>query len=205
MFAIRFVCDQEIVLMKVVVIGCTASEIMSACHVTISSLAKEGHKIYAIVAPTEASKLSVSSGSEIATDQNSLGEIGLTHTFVIEAFDYSAITQANADAVNVHIKDVRPSLVIMPSWKSPNHMRRILARVSLIACRGIGTIWMYELNGSSNKDFVPTVVFKAAVQPASIQHANNIIETTTGNVAAEVLNEKFESHRSLLLEEDGLF
>ena len=205
MVAVHFVYDQEIVLMKVVVIGCTPSEIMSACHVTISSLAKEGHKIYAIVAPTEASKSSsLSSGSEIAPNQKSLGEIGLANTFVIEAFDYSAITQANADAVNVHIKDVRPSLVIMPSWKSPNYMRRILARVSLIACRGIGTIWMYELDSINNKDFVPTVVFEAAVRPASIQDANNIVETTTGNIA-QVLNEKFESHRSLLLEEDGLF
>jgi hypothetical protein len=206
MVAVRFVSDQEIVLMKVAVIGCTASEIISACHVTISSLTKEGHKIYAIIAPVEASKSSLSSASEIATDQKSLAEIGLAHTFVIEAFDYSAITQANADAVNVHIKDVRPSLVIMPSWKSPDYIRRILARVSLIACRGIGTIWMYELDGStsSNKDFVPTVVFEASVQPASTKHANNIVETTIGNIA-QVLREKFESHRSLLLEEDGLF
>jgi hypothetical protein len=231
MVAVRFLSDPEIVLMKVAVIGCTASEIISACHVTISSLAKEGHKIYAIITPVEASKSSLSSSSEIATDQKSLTEIGFAHAFVIDAFDYSAITQANADAVNVHIKDVKPSLVIMPSWKSPNYMRRILARVSLIACRGIGTIWMYELD-SSSKDFVPTVVFEAAVEPASIQRANNIVETTTDSIvqdgidtkknafanndsllenkysktiSSEVLKEKFESHRTLLLEEDGLF
>jgi hypothetical protein len=232
MVAVRFVSGQEIVLMKVAIIGCTASEIMSACHVTISSLAKEGHKIYAIITPVEASKSSLSSASEITTDQKSIAGIGFAHAFVIEAFDYSAITQANADAVNVHIKDVKPSLVIMPSWKSPNYLRRILARVSLIACRGIGTIWMYELDSSRNKDFVPTVIFEAAVVPASILRANNIVETTTSSIvqdgidtkknafadndsllenkysktiSSEVLKEKFESHRTLLLEEDGLF
>src|SRR5215210_7163529 len=116
--------------MKVAVIGCTASEILSSCHGTISSLAKEGHKIYAIIASFESSG---SSSSEIATDQKLLAEIGIAQTFLIQTFDYSAITQANADAVNVHIKDIKPSLVIVPSWKSLNYMRKILSRVSLIA------------------------------------------------------------------------
>lgn len=179
--------------MKVAVIGCTASEIVSSCHVTISSLAKEGHKIYAIIAPPLESSESSSlySSSEIATDQNSLAEIGIAQTFLIQTFDYSAITQANADAVNVYIKEIKPSLVIIPSWKSPNYRRRILARVSLIACRGIGTILMYELD-TNNKDFVPTVIFEVSLKRSK-------------TINSEVIKEKFESHRTLLLEEDGLF
>src|SRR5919112_4085086 len=110
--------------MKVAVIGSTASEIISLCNVTISSLAKGGHKVYAIIAPLELSKSSsLTSSSE---QQNLLAEIGVKRTFLIETFDYSAITQANADAVNVCIKDINPSLVIMPSWKSPSYLRRIL-------------------------------------------------------------------------------
>jgi hypothetical protein len=179
--------------MKVAVIGCTASEIIASCHVTISSLAKEGHKIYAIIAPLESSESSssLSSSSEIATDQKLLAEIGIAQTFLIQPFDYSAITQANADAVNVHIKDIKPSLVIIPSWKSLNYRRRILARVSLIACRGIGTILMYELDTANNTDFVPSLIFETS-------KASN-----TGN--SEVIKEKFESHRTLLLDDHGLF
>lgn len=217
--------------MKVAVIGCTASEIISSCTVTISSLAKEGHKIYTIIAPFESSG---SSSSEIATDQKLLAEIGITQTFLLQTFDYSAITQANADAVNIHIKDIKPSLVIIPSWKSLNYMRRILSRVSLIACRGIGTILMYELDITNNTNFFPSIIFEVSVDPASTQREkNNIIEnTTTGivqdardikknaltnnnsmlenklfktNISSEVIKEKFESHRTLLLEEDGLF
>jgi hypothetical protein len=177
--------------MKVAVVGCTASEIISSCQVTISSLAKEGHKIYAIIASLQSSESSLSSSSEIATDQKLLAEIGIAQTIHIQTFDYSAITQANADAVNLHMKDIKPSLVIMPSWKSPNYRRKILARVSLIACRGIGTILMYELD-TTNTDFVPSVIFEVSSNPSK----------TTGS---EVVKEKFESHRTLLLEEDGLF
>lgn len=228
--------------MNVAVIGCNAWEIISACHFTLLSLTKEGHKTYAIITALEASKSSLSSSSssslsssEIAAGQksSSLAEIGIAQTFVIDKFDYSAITQANADAVNVHIKEIKPSIVIMPSWKSPNYMRRILARVSLIACRGIGTILMYELD-SNNTDFVPSVIFEISVDRASKQRTNDIVETTTANNTVQggigiknraftnsnstfenkgfktnssvmVLKEKFESHRTLLLEEDGLF
>jgi hypothetical protein len=178
--------------MKAAVVGCTASEIISSCQVTISNLAEEGHKIYAIVAPLQSSESSVPPTSEIITDQKLLAEIGVAQTFYIQTFDYSAITQANADAVNAYIKDIKPSLVIMPSWKSRNHERKILARVSLIACRGIGTILMYELDTANNTDFVPSVIFETSLKGS---------KTTD----PELIKEKFESHRTLLLEEDGLF
>jgi hypothetical protein len=114
-------------------------------------------------------------------------------------------------------------------------MRRILSRVSLIACRGIGTILMYELDTTNNTNFFPSIIFEVSVEPASTQREkNNIIENTaTGivqdardikknaltnnnnsmlenklfktNISPEVIKEKFESHRTLLLEEDGLF
>lgn len=229
--------------MNVAVIGCNASEIISACHFTLLSLAKKGHKTYAIITPLEASKSSLSSSSssssssppETETGEKSLlAEMGISQIFVIETFDYSAITQANADAVNVHIKAIKPSLVIMPSWKSQNNMRRILARVSLIACRGIGTILMYELD-SNNIDFVPSVTFEVSAERASKQLANDFVKVTTANnntaqgginmekeaftnsnsalenkgfkttSPEEALKEKFESHRTLLLEEGGLF
>ncbi|HET6640948.1 MAG TPA: hypothetical protein VFG77_05020 [Nitrososphaeraceae archaeon] len=216
--------------MKVAVIGSTASEIISSCNVTISSLAKGGHKVYAIIAPLELSKSS-SSLTSSSEQQNLLAEIGVERTFLIDTFDYSAITQANADAVNAYIKDINPSLVIMPSWKSPSYLRRILARVSLIACRGIGTVLMYE-HDTNKTDFVPNIIFEVSVEPTSIEHQdNNFAKTTiTGIVQSEedikkraftnnsmlegkhsktirpeVIKEKFESHRTLLLGEGGLF
>ncbi|MFL6309127.1 MAG: hypothetical protein ACJ70T_03910 [Nitrososphaera sp.] len=178
--------------MEVAIIGCSASDILASCHVTISSLTRSGHKVNAII--TESDSLispQSSSPSDNASNQKLLTEAGIVRTFFIDTFDYSAITQANADAVNTYIKEVKPSLVIMPWWKSSDNMRRILSRVSLIACRGIGTILMYEL-GTENRDFVPTVIFEGSPK------GSNRIET-------ETVEEKFESHRTLLLEEHGLF
>ena len=219
-------------MMKVAVIGCTPSEILSACHTTIASLAKEGHMIYAIIAPSDELESLSSSLPEIANVPE-LAATGITQTFIIDAFDYSAISQVNADAVNSHIKNVKPSLVIMPSWKSPNHLRMILARTSLIACRGIGTILMYELD-ANNTSFNPNITFEASVENSLITattckqcrkkskdyyycNQDEIDDTKTfANKSMlqhedskassyERLEEKFESHRTLLLEEEGLF
>jgi hypothetical protein len=220
-------------MINVVVIGCDPSEILSACHLTITSLYEGGHTTYAIIAPSDESESSSSSFLPENRSISQLAAIGITETFSIDRFDYSAITQVNADALNSHIKNVGPSLVIMPSWKSPNHKRKILARTSLIACRGIGTILMYELD-ANNSSFNPNITFEASVESSLIQHqhANNaekgagttittnqdeiddsetfanesILEHKDSKASSyERLVEKFESHRTLLLEEEGLF
>lgn len=223
--------------MKVAVIGYAPSEILSACQTTITSLAKKKeHVIYAIIAPSDEAESLLSLSQPEISNAPELAAIGITQTFIIEKFDYSAITQVNADAVNSYIKNVKPSLVIMPSWKSPNHFRKILARTSLIACRGIGTILMYELD-ANNTSFNPNVTFEASVECSLTleqQHTSNITETAARTSAAtdqeeiddaktfknksmvqhkdskasnyKRLEEKFESHRTLLLEEEeGLF
>jgi hypothetical protein len=225
---------------NVAVIGCAPSDILSACQNTITSLAIGGHTVYAVIARSEESEsASSSSPSPEIADISQLAAIGITHTFPIDRFDYSAITQANADAVNLIIKTVKPTLVIIPSWKSPNDKRKILARTSLIACRGIGTILMYELD-PNNTSFNPTIVFDASVNTSLIQQQSTKNNGDDNNYAKEIsrlsinqgetdntkpfenkeisrhkdlktsikyeqIQERFESHRTLLLEEGGLF
>jgi LmbE family N-acetylglucosaminyl deacetylase len=211
----------------VAVIGCAPSDILSVCHITIASLAKEGHRIYAIVSPSGESESSSSLPEN--TNVQQLAAIGITQTFLIDRFDYSAITQSNADAINSCIKRVKPSVVIMPSWKSINHFRKILARTSLIACRGVGTILMYELD-ANNTGFNPNITVEVPVERSLMQHrTNNTTEITITTDQHEInniktfidssmledkrsktssyerLEEKFESHRTLLLEEEELF
>lgn len=225
---------------NVAVIGCAPSDILSACQNTITSLAVGGHTVYAVIARSEESEsASSSSPSPEIADISQLAAIGITHTFPIDRFDYSAITQANADAVNLIIKTVKPTLVIIPSWKSPNDKRKILARTSLIACRGIGTILMYELD-PNNTSFNPTIEFDASVNPSLIKQQSTKNNSDNNNYAKEIsrpsinqgeidntksfenkdvsrhkdlktsiryelIQERFESHRTLLLEEGGLF
>ncbi len=213
--------------MNVAVIGCAPSEIMSACQHTISRLVKEGHKIYTIIAsssnPTEPSESS-SPFSEIRMVPK-LTAIGVTRTFLIENFDYSAITQINADAVNSYIKGVEPSLVIMPSWKSPNNMRRILAENISYCVQGNRHYFNVTELDAENTSFNPTITFEMSSAPASVQVNNNVenstkeleintkaftndsvlVSKTSQTNRYKGVEEKFESHRTILLEEQGLF
>jgi len=224
---------------NVAVIGCNPSDILSACQNTITSLVIGGHKVYALVARSAQLESSSLLSVEVE-DISQLTAIGITQTFQIDTFDYSAITQANADAVNSIIKRVKPTLVIIPSWKSPDYKRKILARTSLIACRGTGTILMYELD-PNNISFNPTIIFEEVSMNRSLmqqQSAKN--NSDNNNYAKEIsrpsinqgetdntkpfenkdisqhkdsktntrydhIQERFESHRMLLLEEEGLF
>jgi LmbE family N-acetylglucosaminyl deacetylase len=224
---------------NVAVIGCTPSDILSACQNTIKSLVIGGRKVYALVTSSAQFESSSLLSVEVA-EISQLTAIGIKQTFQINTFDYSAITQASADAVNSIIKEVKPTLVIIPSWKSPDHNRKILARTSLIACRGIGTILMYELD-PNNSSFDPTITFDASVNPSLIHqqstknnnsdnnnYAKEISRPSTNqgeidntkpfenkdtsrhkdlktNIRYDRIQERFESHRTLLLEEGGLF
>ena len=223
---------------NVAVIGCTPSDILSACQNTIKSLVIGGRKVYALVTSSAQFESSSLLSVEVA-DISQLTAIGIKQTFQINTFDYSAITQASADAVNSIIKEVKPTLVIIPSWKSPDHNRKILARTSLIACRGIGTILMYELD-PNNTSFNPTIAFDASVNPSLIKQQSTKNNSDNNNYAKEIsrpsinqgeidntksfenkdvsrhkdlktsiryeqIQERFESHRTLLLEEGGLF
>jgi hypothetical protein len=61
----------------------------------------------------------------------------------------------------------------MPFWKTSNQKRKILANTSLIACRGIGSILMYELE--RNTSFLPNVYFIVSADEYSIK-ASSLVE-----------------------------
>lgn len=83
--------------------------------------------------------------------------LGITETYFADGFDYSSVTQQNADLINSFIRVSKPSIIIMPFWRSPNHTRKILAKTSLIASRQIGTVLMYEVDNNS-PEYTPAVI-----------------------------------------------
>jgi LmbE family N-acetylglucosaminyl deacetylase len=163
--------------MRVAAIASSLSELRSACSVALSRLAADGHEVHAVIvsrgAPPAASR-------EGQADRN----IGVSRIHLVHDFDYSAITQANADKINACVKIIEPLVVIMPHWKSTNPDHMILARTSLVACRGIGSILMYEINDNAN--FTPTILF-----PSKRDNGHASLDNA----------ERYESHRLLLLDE----
>src|SRR5918912_110977 len=138
--------------MRIVAIGSMPLDLELTCFGTLSISVKNGHDVYLIVARDEAW-----TDTYIKAIIESSKIISISKVYFTDRFDYSAITQDNASIINSFIKTINPSLVIMPFWKGSNYKRKILAKTSLIACRGIGNILMYELD--KNPSFLPNIQF----------------------------------------------
>jgi hypothetical protein len=93
----------------------------------------------------------------------------ISDVFFLDGFDYSCVTQNNADLISTVIQKVKPSIVIMPYWRSANFSRKILARCALIACRGIGTILMYSKDGKNVPKYSPSVFVRVSPTAALIK------------------------------------
>lgn len=154
--------------MKIATIGAMPSDLEFGCFATLSKYIRQGHDISIIIAK-DSSKSSLAEWDEMSLRKFKIlsRNIGITGLYVTDRFDYSAVTQDNADVLNSLIKMINPSLIIMPFWKATHNKRRVLAKTSLIACRGFGNIFMYELE--ENKDFNPTIYFQVSVQDAYVK------------------------------------
>lgn len=103
--------------------------------------------------------------------------MGISKTYVVSGFDYSTVTQNNADLLNRVVQAVSPSIVIMPFWQSTNQFYRILAKSALIACRGIGTIFMYDFDRNNPRYdpsfFVPISHSTSVQKDSFVSKANH--------------------------------
>ncbi|MDQ3970245.1 MAG: hypothetical protein M3227_00985 [Thermoproteota archaeon] len=139
--------------MNILAVGCMPLDLEQSCFGTLSSFIQNGHKIHIIIPQDDR----LWTQKCVKRAKESADKIGIDEVHFIDGFDYSAVTQHNASMLDSLTKTIGPSLVIMPFWKAFNKKRRILSKTSLIACRGIGNILMYELD--KNIHFHPQIFF----------------------------------------------
>jgi hypothetical protein len=137
--------------MNIVALAPNIVEIYYASLGTICRFTESGHKAYIMIVEQEP----YTSTETRQAIQRQCKSLGIHETYFADSFDYSSVTQNNADLINSFIKASDPSIIIMPFWKSLNHTRKILGKTSLIASRQSGTILMYEID--DNTDYIPTV------------------------------------------------
>jgi hypothetical protein len=137
--------------MNIVALAPNIVEIYYASLGTICRFIESGHKAYIMIVEQEP----YTSTETRQAIQRQCKSLGIHETYFADSFDYSSVTQNNADLINSFIKASDPSIIIMPFWKSLNHTRKILGKTSLIASRQSGTILMYEID--DNTDYIPTV------------------------------------------------
>ena len=154
--------------MNIMAISSSICSLEVNCAATLRRFKQDGHNVHIIVVVDEGSAAIKSARSGIGGEQGVLehqetivaADLNTT-TFVrkplseptearsimsdlpepqfVTQFDYSAVTQKNADILAEYRSEIRPALVIMPFWKSEDEKERVLARSTLIACRGIGS------------------------------------------------------------------
>lgn len=169
--------------MNAVAIFCFPLDLELTSFGTLTKLVKTGYNVHVIVV-----------GNNIKTWTRrckyllyeSCKTIGTSNISFTEKFDYSSVTQDNALILNSVIQQVAPELVIIPFWKSHNNKLNILSKTSLIACRGIGNILMY--NFSRNSKFNPNICVKLS-EPEARAKLNRLLEYWP------LLNRQFQKNR----------
>jgi hypothetical protein len=214
--------------MKVIAFGCSAPDLDTCCGNFLASLSRDGHKVSIVIAKPKCDDtspgLAASSEEHGVRKRKFLDQLyaliekgmpedrvkdlcdrfGLHELFLVSDFDYSAITQKNAELLSTFRNKIEPDIVIMPFWKSADDCERILARTTLVACRGIGSVIMYG-GDSVGPLFSPNILFGNAPGPYSDPRTNNPANASNAKSSESALNrgncESFESHRLLLLEQ----
>jgi hypothetical protein len=169
--------------MKIVAIGSIPLDLELACFGTLSKCIKDGHDVHIIIAKDKAigwTQMKMDALRKVSQ------KIGVSQVYFTDKFDYSAVIQDNVTMLDSVLKEIDPSLVIMPFWKATNRKRKILAKTSLIACRGIGRILMYALE--RNSSFLPTVFFVISSEDVSIKRS--CLADYGKSITEPVLNKK---------------
>ena len=212
--------------MNIMAVGWSVPSLLK-CAGTFRSFKRDEHHV-TIVVVEESYNASAGSGNCDVTiegsdddptilDRDSSSAGGLTHGQIramfamsdlpepelVRHFDYSSVTQSNADLLADYRKRINPDLVIMPHWKSENVKDVILARSLLIACRGVGSVIMYgSNNGLDHIGFPPHISFRAPLdgRDQAFLHRDDATDPFSDRMAPRTV-EDFESHRILLLED----
>jgi|GEM_PF-2869957 len=204
--------------MRIVAVGTSVQGLARTCFLTLRKLRTDGNEVSLIIVKDRTDRRDSRERDAKAAFEKS----GISSVYPIEEFDYTGVSQRNANILSTYIKVIKPSLVLMPFWKSDDEKDRILSKTALIACRGIGSVFMFDEDKKST--FTPTASFmlnhdeiistvNAVDHPLAISGANGI--QTVGsrpitdsapahNSVRGVINveiESFEIHRTVLLEE----
>ena len=192
--------------MKIVAIGNSPLDFEISCLGTLSKYAKGGHAVNLIIVGnivdwTEKKMVAV---------RNSCERIVTSKVHFTGKFDYSTVTQDNVNVLRLIIDKINPSVAILPFYKTSNKKRKVLSESSLLACRSIRNVLMYETN--KNKNFLPNVYFKIddkITLKAGLTYLKNNIDLKkkrkllhgfygyTAGISQPI--EAFQSHRVLLL------
>lgn len=146
---------------KIVVISFPEDFLICCSGTIIRQLENRNEVILLIIKKQKASR-SVSIINEIKKNIKSI------KIEILQKLDLSAITQDNVSQIQNFINKYNPDLVIIPFNKSKDVERRILSDSSILACKRISNILMYD--AQENPLFMPSIFYNITNNIGKKQH-----------------------------------
>lgn len=132
---------------------------------------------------------------------------GIQKVYHIENFDYSDVTQHNVNLLAAFVKSASVFLILAPYFGAVNKKQRILGQSSILAYRETPNILMYEMD--QNRQFKPSVVFHEDGKSfGKVDKTDKLRGRTIGTSVSRLTSnaqESFQSHRIIILDENGMF
>ena len=138
-----------------IIIICFPEDFILCCSGTLLKQIQKGHEVILLTIKKKNSSRHISKINELFND-NKLGQIEF-----LKDLDLSTITQDNVKKIQIFIDKFKPDMVIMPFNKAKNNKRKILGSSSILACRKISNIMMYEIQ--ENSLFTPSIFFNISI------------------------------------------
>lgn len=137
--------------MSIIVVISFLEDFLMCCSGTIIQQLKNDNKVILLIIRKQKSPKFQLNINEIEK------YIKLTKVEIIQNLDLKRITQDNVNNIQNFIEKYNPDLVIIPSYKAKNTERGIVGGSSVLSCRKISNILMYDVE--ENPLFVPTVFY----------------------------------------------
>ena len=197
--------------MKIIVVASSPSDLEISCLGTILKFVKTKNMVYLLIVPRK-SKWSTKT---IMQFNESWKKVGISEIFFNYKFNHSVVTQENVNILRSYVESINPELVLFPSSLSKDRHKAVLGRSSILACRGIHNMLMYDSNYDSN--FSPSIysmINNTKIKESSISNKKKIHDGKTvrkilelrkiysRNIGLKIPVEAFNSTRILLLNND---
>jgi hypothetical protein len=137
--------------MKIIALSCIPLDLEISCFGTLSKYIKGGHEVYLIISQSD----QIWSKEALNAIKASSRIIGVSQIYFVKELNLSSVTQDNVNKLRSHIETLNPTVAIFPSIRTRDERRKIFAKSSLLACRGIGNIIMYD--PQKNTNFHPSI------------------------------------------------
>jgi hypothetical protein len=137
--------------MKIIALSCIPLDLEISCFGTLSKYIKDGHEVSLIISQSE----QIWTKEALNAIKASSRIIGISQIYFVKELNLSSVTQDNVNKLRSHIESLNPTVAIFPSIRTQDERRKTFAKSSLLACRGIGNIIMYD--PQKNPNFHPSI------------------------------------------------